>query len=126
VVVEVTATDAVAAAVTGAIKEGACEMSIPADFYVEKVRYSKDRTRILTASVRENSGTKLSKAYDMQRDQMLDLLHQGKHFMTIFRNESGKYRRGAVIRMAEVNGRDFIRTDQYQVKYDQLDQLPEY
>jgi hypothetical protein len=101
-------------------------MSEPADYYIEKVRYSKDRTRILSASVRENSGTKLSKAYDMQRDQILDLLHQGKHFMTIFRSESGKYRRGKPIRMAEVNGRDFIRTDQHQVKYDQLERIPEY
>jgi len=101
-------------------------MGRPADFYIEKVRYSKDHTRILSASVRENSGTKLSKAYEMERDKILELLQQGKHFMTIFRNEMGKYRRGQAVRSAQVNGKEFIRTDQHQAKYDQLDRLPEY
>jgi hypothetical protein len=101
-------------------------MGQKADFYVEKVRYSKDRTRILRILVREDSGTKLSKAYDMDREKIIGLLHEGKQFMTIFRNDLGKYRKGQLVIISEVNGKSFIRTDEHQVKYDQLDKIPEY
>jgi hypothetical protein len=101
-------------------------MGEKADFYIEKVRYSKDRTRILRVSVREDSGTKLTKAFDMDRDKVIGLILEGKQFMTIFRNDTGKYRKGQLVVMSEVNGRSFIRTDDHHVKYDQLDKIPEY
>lgn len=101
-------------------------MAEKADFYIEKVRYSKDRTRIVCVSVREDSGTKLGKAYDMERDKMIGLIQEGKQFLTIFRNETGKYRKGQSVHMAEVNGKNFLRTDEHHVKYDQLDRIPEY
>jgi hypothetical protein len=101
-------------------------MGQKADFYIEKVRYSKDRTKILRVSVREDSGARLGAAYDMDRDKIVGLIHEGKHFMTIFRNDTGKYRKGQLVLMAEVNGKSFLRTDEHLVKYDQLDRLPEY
>ncbi|MBE0697488.1 MAG: DUF3892 domain-containing protein [Anaerolineaceae bacterium] len=101
-------------------------MGEKADFYIEKVRYSKDRKRILRVSVREDSGTKLTKAFDMDRDKVIGLILEGKQFMTIFRNDTGKYRKGQLVVMSEVNGRSFIRTDEHQVKTDQLDRIPEY
>jgi hypothetical protein len=97
-----------------------------ADFYIEKVRYSKDRTRILSVSVREDSGSRLSKASDMDRDKLVGLINAGKHFMTIFRNDLGKYRKGQLVLAIEINGKNFLRTDEHQVKYDQLDRVPEY
>jgi len=97
-----------------------------ADFYIEKVRYSKDRTRILSVSVREDSGTKLSKAVDMDREKLVGLISDGKQFMTIFRGDTGKYRKGRLVVLSDLNGKRFIRTDEHQVKYDQLDQVPEY
>jgi len=97
-----------------------------ADFYIEKVRYSKDRTRILSVSVREDSGTKLSKAVDMDREKLVGLISDGKQFMTIFRGDTGKYRKGQLVVLSDLNGKRFIRTDEHQVKYDQLDQVPEY
>lgn len=97
-----------------------------ADYYIEKVRYSKDRTRILRVSVREDSGTKLSKAVDIDRTRLIDLLLDGKQFMTIYRGDTGKYRKGQLVVLSEQNGKNFIRTDNYQARYDQLNQVPEY
>jgi hypothetical protein len=76
--------------------------------------------------VREDSGTKLSKAYDMDRNRLAGMIRDGKLFMTIFRGETGKYRKGQPVLIAEVNGKGFIRTDEHPVKYDQLDRVPEY
>ena len=101
-------------------------MGEKADFYIEKVRYSKDRTRILEVSVREDSGVKLSGAYNMDREKMMGLIREGKQFMTIFRNDAGKYRKGQHVVVAEVNGKNFLRTDEHQVKYDLLERVPEY
>jgi len=101
-------------------------MSQKADFYIEKVRYSKDRLHIVSVSVREEKGPKLGKAHDMEREDMIRELQQGKNFLTIFRNENGKYRKGQPVHMSEVNGKQYLRTDEHLVKYDQLEHLPEY
>lgn len=101
-------------------------MGEKSDFYIEKVRYSQDRLRIICVSVREDSGTKLSKAYDMQRENMIDQIQKGKNFLTIFRNPAGKFRKGQAVYMAEVNGKNYLRTDDHNEKIDQLEHLPEY
>lgn len=97
-----------------------------ADFYIEKVRYNKKRTRIVWVSVRRDSGEKLSGAYTMVRKQMVSLLQEGKQFMTIFRNPEGKYRRGKKLTAANVEGVVYLRTDESQTAKDQLEDLPEY
>ncbi len=101
-------------------------MSDRADFYIEKVRYNKDHTRIMWVSVRQDSSSKLSGAYNMVRKKMVSLLHEGKQFMTIFRNDEGKYRKGQKILMVSVKGGEYLRTDQDLTEQDQLGNLPEY
>lgn len=101
-------------------------MSERADYYIEKVKYTKDHTRIIRVSVREDTGTKLSKAHDMARKQVVELLQNGKHFMTIHRNDEGKYRKGQKIIVVQVNGVDYIHTNPSEGQNDQLENLPEY
>jgi hypothetical protein len=102
------------------------QVSDRADFYIEKVRYNKDHTRIVWVSVRQDSSSKLSGPYNMVRKKMVSLLHDGKQFMTIFRNEEGKYRKGQKILVISVKGSEYIRTDQNLTEGDQLENLPEY
>jgi len=102
------------------------QVSDRADFYIEKVRYNKDHTRIVWVSVREDSSKKLSGPYNMVRKKIVSLLHEGKQFMTIFRNEEGKFRRGQKIGVVSIKGNEYIRTDQAETEKDQLENLPEY
>lgn len=97
-----------------------------ADYYIEKVRYNKGRTRIVWVSVRQESDAKLGGAYNMVRQKMVSLLHAGKLFMTIFRNPEGKYRKGRSISVIQVKGSEYIRTDQETMGKDQLENLPEF
>ena len=101
-------------------------MNNRADYYIEKVRYNKDHTRIIWVSVREDSDKKLGGPYNMVRKKMVSLMNAGKQFMTIFRNEEGKYRKGTKITVIKVKGIDYIRTDQEAQEKDQLEDLPEY
>ncbi len=101
-------------------------LSERADYYIEKVRYNKDHSRIIWVSVREDSSKKLSGAYNMVRKRIMSLMHDGKQFMTIFRNDEGKYRKGQKILLISVKGNEFIRTDADQTEKDQLENLPEY
>ncbi len=101
-------------------------MNERADFYIEKVRYNKNHTRIVWVSVREDSSPKLSGAYNMVRKRMVSLMGEGKQFMTIFRNPEGKYRKGQKISVIRVKGNEYIRTDQDEMEKDQLKDLPEY
>ncbi len=101
-------------------------MSDRADYYIEKVRYTKDHSRIIWVSVREDNSKKLSGAYNMVRERIMKLMHDGKQFMTIFRNDEGKYRKGQRIQLISVKGNEFIRTDPEQADKDKLEDLPEY
>ena len=103
-------------------------MSERADYYVEKVRYTKDHSRIIWASVREDSSKKLSGPYNMVRKKIMSLIHDGKQFMTIYRNDEGRYRKGEKILVISIKGTEFLRTDMDAdpVEKDQLDNLPEY
>ncbi len=101
-------------------------MANRADYYIEKVRYNDGHRRIVQVSVRQDSGEKLGKAFDMARKKMVDLLHQGKRFMTIYRSPEGKYRRGKLLTLIHVDGSDYVQTDPSQEKSDRLEDLPEY
>lgn len=97
-----------------------------ADFYIEKVRYNKDHSKIIWVSVREDSGTKLGGAYNMVRKRLVNLLGEGKQFMTIFRNSEGKYRRGHKLSAVKVKGITYLRTDLEVIENDLLDNVQEY
>lgn len=101
-------------------------MSDRADFYIEKVRYNKDHTRIVWVSVRQDSSSKLSGPFNMVRKKMVSLMREGKQFMTIFRNEEGKYRKGQKILVVSIKGSEYIRTDEALTEQDQLENLPEF
>lgn len=101
-------------------------MTDRADYYIEKVRYNKANTRIVWVSVREDSDTKLSGAYNMVRKKMVSLMRSGKKFMTITRSPEGKYRKGQMVSMIQVKGEPYLRTDQDEVTQDRLENLPEY
>lgn len=101
-------------------------MSNRADYYIEKVRYNKGHTRIVWVSVRQDSDKKLGTPYNMVRKKMVSLIRAGKEFMTIFRNEEGKYRKGQKVSTIRVKGSEYIRTDQAETETDQLENLPEY
>ena len=101
-------------------------MAERADFYIEKVRYNKGHTKIVWVSVREDSGTGLSGAYNMVRKRLVTLLGEGKMFMTIFRNPEGKFRRGHKLTVVKVKGLPYLRTDLETVENDLLADVQEY
>lgn len=97
-----------------------------ADYYIEKVRYNRDHTRIVWVSVRQDNAAKLGNAYNMVRKQIMSQMQAGKQFMTIFRNPDGKFRKGQKIEMVQVKGIEYLRTDQDELENDQLENLPEF
>jgi hypothetical protein len=101
-------------------------MTDRADYYIEKVRYNKDHTKIIWVSVREDNNTKLGGAYNMVRKKIVNLMSTGKRFMTIYRNTEGKFRKGLKIVTVHINGAEYIRTDEQTMEKDQLEDLPEY
>jgi hypothetical protein len=101
-------------------------MANQADYYIEKVRYNDGHSRIVQVSVRLDKGKTLSEGFDMARKKMIDLLHQGKRFMTIYRSPEGKFRRGKLVSLIQMNSFEFIQTDPSPEKGDRLGDLPEY
>jgi len=97
-----------------------------ADFYVEKVHFNKDHNHIIRVLVRQDSNSRLSKPGNMLRKQIISKMQAGQRFMTIFRNEEGRYHKGQSISFIHVNGEEFIRTDHETINQDHLDGLPEF
>ena len=101
-------------------------MSERADYYIEKVRYNKNHTRIVWVSVRHDTGKKLSPAINMARKRLITLIQEGKQFMTILRSEEGKFRKGKKLLMMQFKDAEYLRTDEAPVENDRLEDLPEY
>jgi hypothetical protein len=106
-------------------------MKDKADFYIEKVRYSRDHSHIVWVLAREDKDGKLHPGKNMLRKTMLGLIHAGKMFMTIYRNEEGKYRKGERVTVIQVKGVDYMRTDQDALEagkmdHDNLANVPEF
>ncbi len=57
---------------------------------------------------------------------MVNLMEEGKEFMTIFRNPTGKYRKGKKLNVTRVKGIEYLRTDESPLPTDKLDDIPEY
>jgi len=87
-------------------------MTERAEYYVEKVKYSRDHSHIVWVLVRQDKDGKLQPGKNMLRKTMLGLIKTGKQFMTIYRTEEGKYRKGEKVTLIQVKGVDFMRTDQ--------------
>jgi hypothetical protein len=101
-------------------------MSEQGDYYIEKVHYNPGHTKIMWISVRQDSSDKLGKARTMERKTMIGLIQDGGHFLTIFRNEEGKYRKGQKIGLIRIKGVDYIRTDHEATAQDLLENIPEF
>lgn len=96
-----------------------------ADYLISAVRYEDDQ-HIDCVKVRRDLGDKVGKGSVQKRSWVVSKIESGNSFITIFKNEEGKWRKGQDVHIVPVNGKKFIRTDRNKVEADNLGELPKF
>ena len=97
-----------------------------ADFLISAVRYDSDHTRIVKVKQYEDQGDNVGNAQEVSRQEVITKIKNGKKYVTIFKTNEGKWKRGQEVHVLTVEGEDFIRTDANMKKADNLENLPEF
>ena len=97
-----------------------------ADFLISKVQYNAAETHIVKVLLHEDLGDVISRGTEETRGTVVAHLDGGRTVMTIYRGAEGKWTRGAEVRVVNIGGEKFIRTDRDATKKDNLGNLPRF
>lgn len=97
------------------------------DYAITAVRYNNRSTRIIKVERREVKPEKLTNPEIVERSAVVAGIDSDDKYTTAIKNEdSGKWEFGNEIHVVNVDGEDFIRTDQNETKEDNLGGLPTF
>jgi hypothetical protein len=97
-----------------------------ADYCISQVRYNSEHTHIVKVVACEDKGDTLGTSTEWTRLQVVSTLRMKKTFITIYKGEDGKYKKGEDVRIISINGVEYIRTDANNKAADNLGNLPEF
>ena len=97
-----------------------------ADYCISAVRYNSEHTHIVKVNACDDKGDSLGSSSEWARTQVVSTLEAGKTFVTIYKGEDGKYKKGEDVRIIPFNGVKYIRTDANSKAADNLGNLPEF
>jgi len=97
-----------------------------ADFGISAVRYSSDEAYIDKIKVHEDKDIKIGPGIEKTRKQVIAGMKLGQTYVTILKDNDGKWKRGQGVHIIVVDGEGFIRTDANKKKGDNLENLPEF
>jgi len=94
-----------------------------ADYLISAVQYNQEGTHIVKVRTHTDEGDTVGTATEMSRSRVAELIASGKSFCTITKSPSGKWNRGALVRIVTVETQ-YIRTRADAVTADNLGDLP--
>lgn len=97
-----------------------------ADFLISAVRYDKDKKHIFKVKKHEDKGDNVGSAETVARTVVVSELKKGYTYMTIYKGDEGKWKKGEDVRIITVNNKEYIRTDANEKEADNLGNLPEF
>lgn len=97
-----------------------------ADYLISAVRYNASGTHIDAVRVHADNGSSVGPGSTMTRSRVVTLLQTGSTFCTIFKSADDQWRRGADVRVVDIDGEKFIKTQPDRTKQDNLGELPRF
>jgi hypothetical protein len=97
-----------------------------ADYCISEVRFNAKHTHIDRVRRHPDNGDSLGSASEIARQTVVDDLADGKTYITIFKDDDGKWKRGKTVFTVKINGVEYIKTVADQTTKDNLDELPEF
>lgn len=95
-----------------------------ADYVITAVGYNSEHTHIVEVEVRADLGSSLGNSQIFKRQRVVDLIKEGKTFITATLSGS-QYKRGDNVGIVLFNKTEYIRTDGNSRGADNLGNLPE-
>jgi len=83
-------------------------------------------THIDRVRIKRDTGDSLGATEEHSRQDIVAGIRDGETFVTIFRNNDGKWERGQPVFIVRINGTDYIKTVDNGKAVDNLDNLPEF
>ena len=100
-------------------------MSKWADYCITAVRYHEPRTAILEVEIRPDTGTQLGATQRVSRAAVVNAIRTGTTFVTAYMR-NGQWFRGEDVRIFQIHGEEYLRTDRDYTRADNLGSLPQY
>lgn len=100
-------------------------MANSADYGVTEVKYNGIGKYIEWVKVGKFNGNSFGMRENWLRTKVISELKSGKTFITVVKH-GDKLKKGAEIQLINVNGKEYIRTDNNNVASDNLENLPEF
>src|SRR3954470_24475242 len=91
-----------------------------ADYLISAVRYNASGSHIDAVRVHVDNGDSVGAGSGMSRQRVVTLLQSGSTFCTIFKSADNQWRRGADVRVVDIDGEMFIKTQPDRTKKDNL------
>jgi len=98
-----------------------------ADYLISAVRYNSDSGGKIVAylKVHIDNGDSVGESRTWSKEEILKEFSKGNRFATIFKEFNGKWRKGEVVSISQLNEL-FIRTDSNNIPEDYLEEIPEF
>jgi hypothetical protein len=98
-----------------------------ADYLVSAVKTNSDQKHIDFVECHSDFGCVVCENIIVSRVDLISNIKKGCTYATVFRTAIGKWRKGQEVRLVNVNGEDFVRTDLKNTDAsDNFDEVPEF
>ena len=97
-----------------------------ADYLISAVRYDSEQSQIEKVRVHEDKGDEVGSAFELSRREVIANIKSKKTYITIYKGQDNKWKKGEEVQIIVVDGTEYIRTDRNQKKSDNLENLPEF
>ena len=97
-----------------------------ADYLISAVRYNSEHTHVDQVLAHEDTDESVGEGKIYNRQTIVDAIKNGTTFVTIYKNDQGKWSKGQKVYVINVNGTDYIKTVDNGKEEDNLENLPEF
>lgn len=97
-----------------------------ADYLISAVRYNSDHTHIDQVRAHEDTGDSVGEGKIYDRQTIVDAINDGTTYVTIYKNNDGKWNKGQKVLVIKVNGTSYLKTVDNGKEEDNLENLPEF
>lgn len=94
-----------------------------ADYIITAVGYDRNETHIVEVEIRPDTGTDIGGPARVTRQEVVDAIQRDVTFVTAY-VRSGKWHRGEDVRVVDIGGVWYLRTDRNRIRADNLGALP--
>ena len=97
-----------------------------ADYLISAVRFNSAGTHIDRVRTHTDNNYTVGLPVEMERTTVVNRLNGGTTFATIYKNNTGNWTLGAMVKIVRIDGVDYIKTYSDGTKKDNLDNLPTF